>query len=58
MKEIKMKTFTIYWRNGEENTTAKIVATDFATALKGRFGNNIPNVISIYSDEVTVYINE
>ena len=58
MKEIKMKTFTIYWKDGEENKSAKIVATDFATALKAKFGNSLPDITNVYSDEVTVYINE
>lgn len=58
MKAVKMKSFTLYW-NGENKTESiKIVAINFATALKAAFGNNIPDITSVYSDEVTVYTDE
>lgn len=58
MKAVKMKSFTLYW-NGENKTESiKIVAINFATALKAAFGDNIPDITSVYSDEVTVYTDE
>ena len=58
MKKIKMKSFTFYW-NGENKTeSAKIVAINFATALKAAFGDNVPDLTNVYSDEVTVYTDE
>lgn len=58
MKVVKMKSFTLYW-NGENKTESiKIVAINFATALKAAFGDNIPDITSVYSDEVTVYTDE
>ena len=58
MKAVKMKSFTFYW-NGENKTeSAKIVAINFATAVKAAFGDNVPDLTSIYSDEVTVYTDE
>ena len=63
MKEIKMKIFTFYWneKNDEgkyEGKISKVVATDFATAIKEKFGDNIPDVNTVYSDEVTTYVDE
>ena len=58
MKTVKMKSFTFYW-NGENKTESiKIVAINFATALKAAFGDNVPDLTSVYSDEVTVYTDE
>lgn len=58
MKAVKMKSFTLYW-NGENKTESiKIVAINFATALKAAFVDNIPDITSVYSDEVTVYTDE
>ena len=58
MKTVKMKSFTFYW-NGENKTESiKIVAINFATALKAAFEDNVPDLTSVYSDEVTVYTNE
>ena len=58
MKAVKMKSFTLYW-NGENKTESiKIVAINFATALKAAFGDNVPDITGVYSDEVTVYTDE
>lgn len=55
MKTVKMKSFTFYW-NGENKTESlKIVAINFATALKAAFEDDIPDITSVYSDEVIVY---
>lgn len=58
MKKIKMKSFTFYWDGENKTESAKIVAVNFATAIKAAFGDNIPNITSVYSDEVTVYTDE
>lgn len=55
MKKIKMKSFTFYWNGDNKTESIKIVAVNFATALKAAFEDNIPDVTSVYSDEVTVY---
>ena len=56
MKPVKMRSFTFYWNESETTKSEKVVAINFATALKAKFGNNIPNITSVYSDEVTAYI--
>ena len=56
MKPVKMRSFTFYWNESETTKSEKVVAIDFATALKAKFGDNIPNITSVYSDEVTAYI--
>lgn len=55
MKKIKMKSFTFYWNGDNKTESIKIVAVNFVTALKAAFEDNIPDVTSVYSDEVTVY---
>ena len=58
MKKIRMKFFTFYWDGENKTESAKIVAINFATALKAAFEDNIPDITSVYSDEVTVYTDE
>ena len=58
MKKIKMKSFTIYWDGSNKIESIKVVAINFATALKAAFEDNIPDITSVYSDEVTVYTDE
>ena len=59
MKETKMKLFTIYYNEGEErNKSVKIVTINFETALKAKFGNYIPDIINVYSDDVVAYVGE
>ena len=58
MKAVKMKSFTLYWNRENKAESIKIVAINFATALKAAFGDNIPDITSVYSDEVTVYTDE
>lgn len=58
MKKIKMKSFTFYWEENNKTECLKIVAINFATALKEAFGDNIPNITKVFSYEVVICIEE
>ena len=58
MKEIKMRRFTIYYTQGEEKKEVDVTAADFATAIKAKFGDKLPDITQLYSYDTTDYIPE
>ena len=55
MKTMKLRSFSISWKENGESKSETIIAKDFASAIKGRFGTTIPDITSVYSNEVTAY---
>lgn len=60
MKSMKLRSFSISWKEDGESKSETIIAKDFASAIKGKFGNEkglagLPDITSVYSNEVTAY---
>ena len=58
MKTVHMRSFTLCWNGDNKTESRKVVAINFMTALKAAFGDNVPDITSVYSDEIDVYIEE
>lgn len=61
MKSMKLRSFSISWKENGESKSETIIAKDFDSAIKVKFGNekglkSLPDITSVYSNEVTAYI--